>query len=776
MLHDAMSLADGGPVAIRYPRGQARNVGEHEVGVGIRARARARRRRRSDDARLRARHRQARRRRPRRPPTQLAAAGVEATVWDVRCCAPLDDDMLADAARHGAVVTCRGRRPRRRHRDGDRGPHRRPRARGVPVEVLGLPTRFIPHDGRPERHPRPARPRRRRNRRRRPPVADWSDRAAPPLGPRPLHRQRRTHVGRGAGRHDDAGPAGRGARLRALLGRRAPQHGDRRQHVAARADRPPRRVDVVDPHRLGRRDAAQPRRRSSSPSSSPCSRRCTPAASTSASAGRPAPTRRRRPPCAAPPTLLGAEDFPRDLLDLMGLLGDERVEHGAWSRFRATPAADVAARRSCCSARAATRPRSPASSASAFGFAHHFDMPAACCEACELYRDSLPPVAASSPSRTRSSPPACSPPTTPSRPSTSPARPAWPILGIRTNRPHAAAAARRGGRAPRHRRRPVDAVERASSTTARARWRRLLELAERTQAVELMISTMTYGLPERIRTLELLAEHWPAVDADGPGRRAGAGPGAGRRRRRHHPAAVRRPATVTVDWKANHTEVTALDRGAEAADRRSTGAPSGPTTACSARSTGSAGDPTSPWQWIVDPIDGTSGYVRGHPGLGDADRARPTSGDVVVAVVSAPALGRRWWASRGGGAFADGRPCRVSAVDATRRRPGQHHAQRRLGRARSHAGARRAGPGGAPQRAASATSGSTASSPRARSTSPSTPSASRPTTSPPSRLLVEEAGGTFTDRHGAPTHETDTAISTNGLLHAEVLRRLAAPR
>ena len=36
---------------------------------------------------------------------------------------------------------------------------------------------------------------------------------------------------------------------------------------------------------------------------------------------------------------LGAEDFPRDLLDLMGLLGDERVEHGGWSRFRATPVA-----------------------------------------------------------------------------------------------------------------------------------------------------------------------------------------------------------------------------------------------------------------------------------------------------------------------------------------------------------------------------------------------------------------------------------------------------
>ena len=44
--------------------------------------------------------------------------------------------------------------------------------------------------------------------------------------------------------------------------------------------------------------------------------------------------------------------------------------------------------------------------------------------------------------------------------------------------------------------------------------RRLFELAEQTQASELMISTMTYGLPERIHTLELLAEHWPSsVDA-----------------------------------------------------------------------------------------------------------------------------------------------------------------------------------------------------------------------------------------------------------------------
>ena len=62
--------------------------------------------------------------------------------------------------------------------------------------------------------------------------------------------------------------------------------------------------------------------------------------------------------------------------------------------------------------------------------------------------------------------------------------------------------------------------------------------------------------------------------------------------------------------------------------------------------------------WIVDPIDGTRNFTRGIPIwatlLAYADR---------IAVVSAPALGRRWWAERRAGAFADGEPIRVSAID-----------------------------------------------------------------------------------------------------------------
>jgi histidinol-phosphatase len=61
--------------------------------------------------------------------------------------------------------------------------------------------------------------------------------------------------------------------------------------------------------------------------------------------------------------------------------------------------------------------------------------------------------------------------------------------------------------------------------------------------------------------------------------------------------------------------------------------------------------------WVIDPIDATKNYVRGIPLF-----ATLIALEGRAAVVSAPALGRRWWASRGEGAFADGRPIRVSAV------------------------------------------------------------------------------------------------------------------
>ena len=74
------------------------------------------------------------------------------------------------------------------------------------------------------------------------------------------------------------------------------------------------------------------------------------------------------------------------------------------------------------------------------------------------------------------------------------------------------------------------------------------------------------------------------------------------------------------------------------------------------------GDDGGAVRWVVDPIDGTRNYVRGIPVWGTL-LALERDGRAEVAVASAPALGRRWWAERGAGAFAgDGERLRVSAI------------------------------------------------------------------------------------------------------------------
>jgi histidinol-phosphatase len=57
-----------------------------------------------------------------------------------------------------------------------------------------------------------------------------------------------------------------------------------------------------------------------------------------------------------------------------------------------------------------------------------------------------------------------------------------------------------------------------------------------------------------------------------------------------------------------------------------------------------------PRRWIVDPIDGTKNFVRGVP-VWATLIALEVHDEVTVGVVSAPALGRRWWAARGMGAW-----------------------------------------------------------------------------------------------------------------------------
>jgi len=69
---------------------------------------------------------------------------------------------------------------------------------------------------------------------------------------------------------------------------------------------------------------------------------------------------------------------------------------------------------------------------------------------------------------------------------------------------------------------------------------------------------------------------------------------------------------------------------------------------------------------IIDPIDGTRNFVRGIPVFATL-LAIEHGGEVVAGVASAPALGARWHAARGGGAFRDGRRIGVSRSTALER-------------------------------------------------------------------------------------------------------------
>ena len=179
-------------------------------------------------------------------------------------------------------------------------------------------------------------------------------------------------------------------------------------------------------------------------------------------------------------------------------------------------------------------------------------------------------------------------------------------------------------------------------------------------------------------------------------------------------------------------------------------------------------------QWVIDPIDGTKNFIRGVP-IWATLIALMEGDQVVVGMVSAPALGRRWWAARGHGAFA-GRhqaaatPIRVSGVsrltDASfcysslpsweeiGRLDGMLDIMRRVWRSRSYGdfyGYMLVAEG-----------------------------AVDIMVEPELSLwdlaalvpVVTEAGGTFTDLAGQPGPGGGSAVATNGKLHPDVLDRL----
>ncbi len=178
---------------------------------------------------------------------------------------------------------------------------------------------------------------------------------------------------------------------------------------------------------------------------------------------------------------------------------------------------------------------------------------------------------------------------------------------------------------------------------------------------------------------------------------------------------------------------------------------------------------SSDWRWYLDPIDGTSDFVAGGSdwktliALAHADR-------VLVGVVSSPALGSRWWATRGDGAFRDGvrlsvsrtsrladatvsddwrqtiargvngHPLTAIAARSANFRPREGHTFLEVAQGRVDVGV---GIGGFAWDYA------------------------------PMQVIVEEAGGRFSDLSGRARFDAGDALASNGRVHDEALRALA---
>ena len=180
-------------------------------------------------------------------------------------------------------------------------------------------------------------------------------------------------------------------------------------------------------------------------------------------------------------------------------------------------------------------------------------------------------------------------------------------------------------------------------------------------------------------------------------------------------------------------------------------------------------------RWYIDPIDGTHNFIRGVPLFGTL-LAVEREGEPQAAVLSAPALHERWWARRGGGAWArgadDGAPRRihVSAVasladaqvlygsghdiEASGRAPGFHDLLGDVWRERGFGdfwGYALLAEGAAEAMVEVDLWPWDAAAPM---------------------VLIEEAGGRVTDLDGRRAIDSKTFLATNGLLHDEVLERL----
>ncbi|WP_433010919.1 inositol monophosphatase family protein [Kribbella sp. CA-294648] len=225
-------------------------------------------------------------------------------------------------------------------------------------------------------------------------------------------------------------------------------------------------------------------------------------------------------------------------------------------------------------------------------------------------------------------------------------------------------------------------------------------------------------------------------------------------------------AGVAVALKADGSQVTDADRAVERLIRETLSV-ARPDDALLGEELGRLG--ASERAWIIDPIDGTAFFSRRDPNW-RVHIALEVAGSIEIAVVAAPALGRCWWATRGGGAFESSWPRvdddakRLEVSSTSVMADARLNALDDASRARFPASAARG------------------------------PASPLPLVElvrgeidgflveryflwdhAPWILLVEEAGGRFTDRTGGRAGDKGGGLYSNAALHEELLTALHYP-
>ena len=227
----------------------------------------------------------------------------------------------------------------------------------------------------------------------------------------------------------------------------------------------------------------------------------------------------------------------------------------------------------------------------------------------------------------------------------------------------------------------------------------------------------------------------------------------------------------TVSRKADNSEVTEIDRNTETAIT-SVLRDATPGFGIYGEEHGISGPTDAEYTWVIDPIDGTTNFVRGVPVWGSLI-ALVYKEVPVLSVVSAPALGMRWWASVGDGAYFNGTRIYVSNVKdlaeahvSTTPNKGWEKVGGLPALQQLQVDALRSRGFGDFWQHMLVAQGAIDIAIDAIGLAPYDNAAIYP--------IVQEAGGTITDRHGNVDWRANSSVSSNGLLHQTVITRLPA--